>query len=115
MKPTLAEQWMASHPDDEPCPKSGGAAYHWRVKRGIGGSAAWARTKAERRARERAAAEEKEATTIKDTTGAIVDLDAERARVDELLAAFEAAVSERFTVARGNRLARCDQSTAQGY
>jgi hypothetical protein len=50
-KLTLAEQWMKNHPDDTPCPPgSGGAARAWRLKRGLGGSAAWARTKAKRKA-----------------------------------------------------------------
>jgi hypothetical protein len=50
-KLTLAEQWMKDHPDDTPCPPgSGGAARAWRLKRGLGGSAAWARTKAKRKA-----------------------------------------------------------------
>jgi hypothetical protein len=44
-KLSLAEQWMRDHPDDEPCPKSGGAAYWWRMKRGIGASPKWAETK----------------------------------------------------------------------
>jgi hypothetical protein len=47
----LAAQWMKDHPRDTPCPPgSGGAARAWRLKRGLGGSAAWARIKAERKA-----------------------------------------------------------------
>jgi hypothetical protein len=53
-KPSLTAQWIAGHPDDEPCPRpwNGLRAQAWRKKRGIGGSAAWARVKAERRKQE---------------------------------------------------------------
>jgi hypothetical protein len=51
---TLTEQWMEEHPNDEPCPQphNGLAAHAWRLKRGIGASAAWAREKQARRAAE---------------------------------------------------------------
>jgi hypothetical protein len=78
-KISASKQWMIDHPDDVPCPKSGGAAYWWRVKRGIGASADWARAKrewraahaadvamAEKRARE---AREREAAHSCDATG----------------------------------------------
>jgi hypothetical protein len=58
-KMTLAQAWMRDHPDDTPCPKSGGAAYWWRMKRGIGGSHQWAQTKKAIRAAEQSSALER--------------------------------------------------------